>query len=185
LEAKLESLRLELAKFRASTGDKLLVRLSDLESSVKSMESSGSSDALKGIGLQLRTLLITEIYPAICDLWLLYKAVTLQGSATVNRGENGVPAGTALLQHLEKLEGRGCSVISHIEILESGAPGTGAGHHSMTGGGSVVGLTQRVVNLERCFTGPGRDAGVPSKELPSLFSRHTLQEAGGSGGGRP
>lgn len=85
-------------------------------------------------------------------------------------------AGGALFERLSTLESTGRDVVSQLGLLErSGSSlGLGTSTPALGRGSSLIGLLQRVANLERdTETRTG-----PSGDLPSLFSRHTLSPDG-------
>jgi hypothetical protein len=170
LEAGLAVVQTEMQRFRDSTGDQLLVRLADLELSVKSMEASATPDALSGIVIQIRSSLVNDIFPAVRNLWTLFEMVTLgERNGTRLRCEAGgsYDVGHLLFQRLETMEKTGKDIVHRVQSLETG--GISAPLH----GSSVQSLTQRVLALERgraqAYSGPARGGG-PVGDLPGLFS---------------
>jgi hypothetical protein len=99
LEARGLSTQAEVKKFRESTGDKLLIRLGEPESSVRAMEASAAPDALSGIVVQIRSALVGEIFPAIRNLWGLFE-LTTTGKLGSCKARGKYDAGGSLLRRL-------------------------------------------------------------------------------------
>lgn len=85
------------------------------------------------------------------------------------RSSFDTPHGEALLKRLDLLETTGRNLVARIGILETG--GVTPGFSTGSGGSSLIGLTQRVAQLERSLHtgsgGPVDHMGV----LPELFGR--------------
>jgi hypothetical protein len=62
LNAGLATLQSEMKRFWSSTGNQLLVRLADLETSVMSMDASSTPEALSGIVVQICSALVNDIF---------------------------------------------------------------------------------------------------------------------------
>jgi hypothetical protein len=54
----------------------MMARLGELESQMQAMEATLVPSVLKGLVLHIHTSLKTEAFPAIRDLWNLYKLAT-------------------------------------------------------------------------------------------------------------
>jgi hypothetical protein len=142
------------------------------------MEAAAAPDALQGIVVQMRSVLVSEIIPAIRNLWGLFEVATTGAAGTCVAGGN-YEAGQALLQRMTALEDAGHGIMKKVQRLESGDVAV-----APSGGSSVNSLTQRVMALERKSGATGRRSGAIG-DIPSLFSN--TQESGvrfGSGGGR-
>jgi hypothetical protein len=171
VEAKMIKTQADLAKFKASTGDKLLMRLGEMESQIRSLESSSSPDALSGIVVQIRTSLVKEIFPAIRDLWGLFEVLTVGPTGSSSPGGEHTH-GAAILSRLASLESTGRKVITRVESLETTGPPVGGNS------ASLIGISQRVGQLERHLTSVGGGVGATGgrDDLPGLFSQNTIRE---------
>jgi hypothetical protein len=168
LDARSTKAQLELDKFKASSGDALLFRLAALESQIRAVESSSTPDALSDIVVQIRTSLLRDIFPAIRHLWKLYELTTVGTDKSCD--PNGThPTGAVLVTRLEQLETSGRNLVSRVVNLESAdvSPGFTPG----AGGSSLIGLTQRVSQLEKTLVATPAGAADPRGLLPDLFGQ--------------
>jgi hypothetical protein len=184
LEGRTSAAELEMRKFKANTGNDLQVRLASLESQIRAVESSSTPEALEGIVLQMRSALMKDIIPAIRHLWKLFELTTV-GKDGFCEPTGSHATGEALLKRLDGIEATGRNLVARLGLVEES--GTASGFPSGIGGSSLIGLSQRLAQVEKQMGGgtPGPTTGLGS--LPSVFGRQGPAPftAGLGGVGRP
>jgi hypothetical protein len=102
LEVTTSDLSKDIRSFKKNIGTDVTTRLQKLEASVQAFELASSVGASLGLA-EIRTLLVSEIMPAMRDLWNLYMVVTKCPGQAVRPGAGDI-AGDHLFSRLQDVE---------------------------------------------------------------------------------
>jgi hypothetical protein len=172
IEAKLMLMQADLKRFRASTGEALLQRLAELETSVRTIESTSTPDTLAKVVVKLQEVVGKQIIPAVRNLWEFYEVLTTGAVGSCTPGAAHLDAGKALDVRLKAIESSGEAAGARLLLLE-----TGGATAPPSGSTSVVSLTQRVLQLERSVAAGG--TAPTFHGVPDLFGARVPAWEGG------
>jgi hypothetical protein len=138
--------RTELETFRSGLGGNVMTKMKELEASVKQWEATGRGSTTKLPMAEIEKLIISEMFPAMKDLWNFYMLVTAGPGLPLRPGDP-TPSGEALFSQLKRIETLGSA---------SGAPGVVS-----------LSLEHRIKTLE---TAVAAQSATPVAAAPSLFA---------------